>query len=137
MNFIIKSPFNKKVFQLVRKTDPSALDKLYGIEADLSTGSWSSPKNTKIQEDLTQVNIIFHCAASVRFDDPLKKAIMINVCATKAMLDFAKTLKQLDIFMHVSTAYSNCDRFEIEEKVRGVFFCIARSLYKGHFFWNS
>lgn len=66
---------------------------------------------------LKQVNVIFHCAASVRFDDPLKKAIMINVCATRTMLEFAKTLSHLDVFMHVSTAYSNCDHFVIDEKV--------------------
>lgn len=94
------------------------MEKVVGIETDLSVGSIALLGDKVLQEELKDVNVIFHCAASVRFDDSLKKAILMNVCATKAMLDFAKTLPCLDAFVHVSTAYSNCDRFDIEEKVR-------------------
>lgn len=116
------------MFQVLRETNPVVLDKLVGIDVDLSSGNLTFQKDDKLQAELQQVNIIFHCAASVRFDDPLKKAIMINVCATKAMLDFAKTLPHLHVFMHVSTAYSNCDRFDIDEKVRKDFHILKRKL---------
>ncbi|XP_063708796.1 fatty acyl-CoA reductase 1-like [Culicoides brevitarsis] len=105
------------IFSLIQKSDPSSLDKIIGIEGDLSSGTWSVPDDAKLKSELESVNVIFHCAASVRFDDSLQKAILINVCGTKAILDFAKTLKKLDVFMHVSTAYSNCDRLKIEEKI--------------------
>uniref|UniRef100_A0A336KLL9 Fatty acyl-CoA reductase n=1 Tax=Culicoides sonorensis TaxID=179676 RepID=A0A336KLL9_CULSO len=104
------------VFKRIHDRNPSVLNKIIGIEADLSAGSFNSESDL-MSNELKNVNIIFHCAASVRFDDPLKKAIMINVCATKALLDFAKTLKHFDVFIHVSTAYSNCDRLEIDEKL--------------------
>uniref|UniRef100_A0A336M7X6 Fatty acyl-CoA reductase n=1 Tax=Culicoides sonorensis TaxID=179676 RepID=A0A336M7X6_CULSO len=106
-------------FQRIHEKKPSVLDKIIGIEADLSAGSlkFESENGDFVSNELRNVNLIFHCAASVRFDDPLKKAILINVCATKALLDFAKTLQHLEVFMHVSTAYSNCDRFEIDEKL--------------------
>lgn len=110
----------EKVFSVIQESNPSALDKIVGVEVDLAVGFWVMPKDEKIQSALKDVNIIFHCAASVRFDDPLRKAILINICATKSMLDFAQTLKHLDVYMHVSTTYSNCDRLKIEEKVNKI-----------------
>ena len=43
------------------------------------------------------VNIIFHCAATVRFDEKLRQAVNINVRGTKLMLLFAKEMKNLKV----------------------------------------
>ena len=56
------------------------------------------------------VNVIINCAASVNFDDPLKDAININYYGAARLLELSKTIKNLKIFTHVSTAYVNCDR---------------------------
>ena len=44
-----------------------------------------------------KVNIIFHCAATVRFDEKLRQAVNINVRGTKLMLLFAKEMKNLKV----------------------------------------
>ncbi|KAJ8947338.1 hypothetical protein NQ314_008642, partial [Rhamnusium bicolor] len=75
---------------------------------------------------INQVNIIFHVAASVRFDDPLKKAILYNVRGTMELIQLAKDLKNLAVFAHVSTAYCNSDKKVIEEK-----------LYPAHLDWRQ
>ena len=69
---------------------------------------------------LTQeCDIIINCAASVNFDDPLLDAIQINFAGCRRMLDLAKECRNLEVFTHVSTAYTNSDRLGfIEEKVR-------------------
>lgn len=44
-----------------------------------------------------EVNLIWHCAATIRFDEPLKKAVLLNTRGTKFMIDLAKDCKQLDV----------------------------------------
>jgi alcohol-forming fatty acyl-CoA reductase len=59
--------------------------------------------------------IIIHGAATVRFNEHLRKAIAINVRGTKNMLDMATEVKNLQTFVHISTAYSQCPRSDISE----------------------
>lgn len=66
---------------------------------------------------LENVSIIFHGAASVRFDDPLKQAILMNTRGTREMLELALTMKKVEVFMQISTTFCNCDYREIEERV--------------------
>ncbi|KAI5723253.1 hypothetical protein M8J76_003424 [Diaphorina citri] len=63
----------------------------------------------------SKVNLVFHCAATLRFDEELKEAIRTNMCATQTMLDLAKQCKNLKMFTYVSTAFSNSYRKNIEE----------------------
>lgn len=44
-----------------------------------------------------EVNIIFHGAATVRFDEKLKVAVRINVLGTKELIKLAKTVKNLKV----------------------------------------
>jgi fatty acyl-CoA reductase len=46
-----------------------------------------------------RVSIVFHAAATIRFDAPLRQAVMINVRGTKYMLDLAKEMKNLEVWM--------------------------------------
>jgi alcohol-forming fatty acyl-CoA reductase len=43
------------------------------------------------------VSIMYHCAATIRFDETLKTAVILNTRGTKAMLDLAKECKKLDV----------------------------------------
>ncbi|CAH1098716.1 unnamed protein product [Psylliodes chrysocephalus] len=62
------------------------------------------------------VSIVFHVAASVRFDDFLQKAIITNVRSTTEIIDLVEQLNKVDVFVYVSTAYSNCDEKTIDEQ---------------------
>ena len=53
----------------------------------------------------SQVDVIFHGAATVRFDEPLKTAVEINVRGTREMFKLARGCTKLKAFVHVSTAY--------------------------------
>lgn len=63
------------------------------------------------------VHIVFHSAATVRFDEPLKVAVDMNLIGTKRVIDLSKRMKNIEVFLHVSTAYANCDRQFIAEEV--------------------
>ena len=62
-------------------------------------------------------SIILHVAASVRFDDSLKNAILMNTRGTVEVCELALKLKNLKAIVHVSTTYCNALRNTIDEKV--------------------
>ena len=59
---------------------------------------------------------MFHCAATVRFDEDLSKALTMNVSAVSFIISLCKRMKQLESLVHVSTAYCHCQRPHIEER---------------------
>lgn len=65
---------------------------------------------------INNVNIVFHMAATVRFDEKLKIAMQINVQACKDMLQICSEMKDLRSMIHVSTAYTQCPAKKVEEK---------------------
>ena len=44
-----------------------------------------------------QVNIVFHCAATVRFDEDLTKSIGMNVSGVLAVVALAKKMARLEV----------------------------------------
>ncbi|XP_060808997.1 putative fatty acyl-CoA reductase CG5065 [Amyelois transitella] len=62
------------------------------------------------------VEIIIHAAATIRFDEELKKAVLMNVRGVKLMLELAKQCKKLQLFVHISTAYCHLHETLLEEK---------------------
>lgn len=63
------------------------------------------------------INIIVHGAASVRFDDSLTSAVIANVRSTREIIKLAYDMKYLKAFIHISTAFSNCDKTIVDEKL--------------------
>lgn len=82
-----------------------------------------SEKNLGIKDDDLQrlkdtVNIVYHSAATIKFNTHLKTAITINLIGTYRTIEFAKSLKKLDSYVYLSTAFSNSNQQSyIEEKV--------------------
>lgn len=62
------------------------------------------------------VTIVFHVAATVRFDEKLKLALSINVIGTKEVINLCRELKDIIAFVHVSTAYANCNQIYVDEQ---------------------
>ncbi|KAJ8973655.1 hypothetical protein NQ317_002929 [Molorchus minor] len=58
-----------------------------------------------------------HAAASVRFDDFLKDAILLNTRGTRDVANLALEMENLAAFMHISTTYCNTDKQVVEEKI--------------------
>jgi fatty acyl-CoA reductase len=52
-----------------------------------------------------EVNIIFHCAATVRFDAKLWTAISINILGTKYMVDLAREMPHLQVSHQMFAAH--------------------------------
>ena len=52
---------------------------------------------TDRQTLISNISVMFHCAATVKFDENLKLAIDINVHGTKDVIELGKELKQLKV----------------------------------------
>ena len=90
--------------------------KLQPLDGDLTLDGLGLSKEDKA-ELCEHVNVVFHVAASVRFDDPLKECVSYNVLGTKSVIDLCHSIKQLDSLVHVSTAYAYCQMSRSEERL--------------------
>ena len=54
-----------------------------------------------------EVSVVFHCAASINFDDRLDKAIALNVSGALHCVEMAQQLPLIVSHVHVSTCYVN------------------------------
>uniref|UniRef100_A0A8C7X5P0 Fatty acyl-CoA reductase n=1 Tax=Oryzias sinensis TaxID=183150 RepID=A0A8C7X5P0_9TELE len=105
-----------KLFDRVREANPDFHKKIIPISSELTQPGLSiSPED--VEKLSACINIVFHCAATIRFDEPLKHALQLNVIATQELLSLAQRMHHLEAFIHISTAYANCNRKHIDEVI--------------------
>ncbi|KAH8254631.1 hypothetical protein KR032_011334, partial [Drosophila birchii] len=104
-----------KVFEVLLQVQPKALQRVCPIAGDcLEPDLGISERDRKLL--LSEVQVVIHGAATVRFNEALHVSLAINVRATRLMLQLVKQMSQLVSFVHISTAYSNCVVTNIEER---------------------
>ncbi|XP_044727613.1 fatty acyl-CoA reductase 1-like [Chrysoperla carnea] len=110
--------FNIPLFDKLKEQNPEFSTKIQIIKGDISELQYGL-SDSDLEFIINEINIVFHVAASIRFDDPLAKAILINTRGTREMLRILKQMKNLKVFLHTSTTYCNVDKDvdAIEEKV--------------------
>ncbi|CAD8153134.1 unnamed protein product [Paramecium octaurelia] len=95
-------------------------EKIIPIEGDMLKEGLGMAENDK-NVIIDNVNIIINCAASVDFNARLDDAIQINVRGPQRFIALAQQIKNLENFIHISTAYVNSDKAGyIEEKIYDV-----------------
>ncbi|KAG7201487.1 hypothetical protein KM043_004246 [Ampulex compressa] len=110
----VEEMFRDVVFDRLKKEVPTFRTKVTVVFGDYLYPNLAITAND--QETLQQsVSIVFNLAAVVRFDERLRKAIDTNVSATKALMELCTRMRNLQVVVHVSTAYSNCNRKSIDE----------------------
>lgn len=101
---------------MLKENNPDILDKMVAVEGDV--GILGLGISSEARELLKDVSVVFHSAASVRFDDILQSAIILNTRGTHETVKFALTLNHLASFVHISTTYCYPDQRFIDEKVK-------------------
>ncbi|XP_077270693.1 fatty acyl-CoA reductase wat-like isoform X1 [Temnothorax americanus] len=110
----IKEHFDNPVYDRLKKEQPNFSTKIIMIEADLSKLDLGLSQENR--ERLLDTNVIFHVAATVRFNEAIRIAVNINVRGTKQLLLIAKEMPNLKAFVYVSSAFAYCVHNFIEEK---------------------
>ncbi|XP_052131985.1 putative fatty acyl-CoA reductase CG5065, partial [Frankliniella occidentalis] len=102
----LKDMLQLPLFDRLREENPAALNKVLAVRGDcMQKGLGLSPEDRQLLAD--KVSIVIHSAASVRFNDALKKAVTMNVLSTVAVVELAREMKKLSVLVHISTAYCN------------------------------
>ncbi|XP_047038869.1 putative fatty acyl-CoA reductase CG5065 [Helicoverpa zea] len=104
-----------QVFDNVRARDPRQLEKLCVVSGDVSKPQLGMEADGMAQ--LKEVSIVFHSAATLKFDEPLRVAMEQNVRSVERLLEICDKLPNIQAFIHVSTAYSNAELTRVEERV--------------------
>ncbi|XP_025206497.1 fatty acyl-CoA reductase wat-like [Melanaphis sacchari] len=107
--------FEDRLFKRLKHEVPKYYHKVSGVAGDCALpglGLSVSSRNKLINE----VNIIFHGAATVRFDEHIRIAMNINVSGIRELISLARNITKLKVLAHISTAFSNCNRLYIDEK---------------------
>ncbi|KAJ9591141.1 hypothetical protein L9F63_002296, partial [Diploptera punctata] len=110
---LIKNP----VFDRIRSECPAVLNKIVSVHGDVSEADLGLSEQDR-RRLTSEVNVVFHSAATVRFNESLKSAVTLNTLGTKRHLHTVLNILVLLLaFVHVSTAYSNADKSEVMEIV--------------------
>lgn len=111
------------IFDKIRsmKNAEEIVSKIFIVPGDIGEpGLGISDGDLQMLLDDESLSIVYHSAATVKFDEPLRSSVRLNLVATKSMIDFCKRLPNLICLCHVSTAYVNSnikDDSIIEEKL--------------------
>ncbi|KAF5281654.1 hypothetical protein FQR65_LT14584 [Abscondita terminalis] len=104
------------LFDVLRKERPTDLQKVLPIEGDITQPELAiSVADRTLLSQTT--NVVFHSAATVKFDEKLKCSVTINLLGTQRLAELCRRMTRLEALVHVSTAYCNCDRMKVEEKI--------------------
>ncbi|KAH8306477.1 hypothetical protein KR018_012423 [Drosophila ironensis] len=103
------------VFSTLLQSKPKAMHRVTPLCGDCQEPDLGL-SNSDRQLLVDEVQVVLHSAATVRFVEPLHIALAINTRATRLMLQLAREMRHLQVFVHVSTAYSNCVEEDIKER---------------------
>ncbi|XP_063545398.1 putative fatty acyl-CoA reductase CG5065 [Cydia strobilella] len=113
--------FQDPVFEILHKRKPDFVSRVTPVNGDItqlrmaiSDQDWYTMVN--------EVTVIFHAAATITFDEPLRVATRTNVRGTMQALLLGKDCKNLKSFVHVSTAYAHATHSRIGGTVREDFY---------------
>ncbi|CAI8027876.1 Putative fatty acyl-CoA reductase CG5065 [Geodia barretti] len=111
-----KELLSSPLFERLRSEQPGAVDKVVPVFGDIQEKQLGMRRED--QEMLQdRVSIVFHLAATVRFESPLREALTKNVASVSELITLCHGMKHLKSMVHVSSAYSQCNRTGVIDEV--------------------
>ncbi|KAI9556292.1 hypothetical protein GHT06_018866 [Daphnia sinensis] len=112
----LQALIENQIFDKIRKQRPDVLGKITAVAGDM-TFPGLGLSSSDLQSLKDNVSIVFHSAATIKFNEELKAAIRMNVKGPLQLLEICRQMKRLQAFVHVSTAFANFDSEEVKEEV--------------------
>ncbi|XP_026500892.2 putative fatty acyl-CoA reductase CG5065 [Vanessa tameamea] len=104
------------LFDRLRNEKPSALKKIKPLQGDVLFDNFGLSER-ELENLSDEISVVFHFAATLRLEAPLKDNVDMNTCGTQRALNVAKNFKNLLVFVHLSTAFCYPDYAVLEEKM--------------------
>lgn len=84
------------MFDLIRHENPKILNKIKAFDGNVSSVNFGLNDND-FDELLNDVSIVIHAAATVRFNEPLKLAVEMNVLPVIKLIEMCQMMKNLEV----------------------------------------
>uniref|UniRef100_A0A069DUT1 Fatty acyl-CoA reductase n=1 Tax=Panstrongylus megistus TaxID=65343 RepID=A0A069DUT1_9HEMI len=109
----IKNP----IFSVLREEKGSDIfNKLIAVQGDVGEENLGLSNNDR-QILIDNINIVLHCAATLDFEADLKYTVKINLQGTRRVVELCKAIKNLNVLLHVSSAYVNSHLLRVDEQL--------------------
>lgn len=93
---------NSQLFDKLRRERPNDLSKIIPIRGDITSEELGISENDQLLLNQT-VSIVFHSAATVKFDEKLKLSVTINMQGTKRLLELCQRMMCLEVSKATTT----------------------------------
>lgn len=106
--------YTGELFAKLTANDPLYMNRVTVVEGnlhELDIGISAEDRSLIVQN----VQIVVHSGADVRFDETLQNLLLVNLRGTREVMRLAEQIVNLEVCMHISTAYSHCPRKHIGE----------------------
>lgn len=95
-----------QLFDAIRKSRPADLQKLLPIEGDITQPELAISPSDRLTLART-VNIVFHSAATVKFDEKLKLSVTINMLGTQRLVELCNRMTNLEALVSCRATLSS------------------------------
>ena len=85
-----------QIFEHLNANGNSARNKVLPIAGDIAQDGLGISEQD-IQKLINEVNVVFHSAATVKFDEPLRTSIEYNVLGTRRVIQLCHKMKNLKV----------------------------------------
>lgn len=92
----LKSYFFRQLFEKLRRDSPGALSKIIPVAGDVTEpelGISADDQDMLIRS----VSVVFHSAATVKFDEALKLSVTINILGTKRLVQLCHRMRNVEV----------------------------------------
>ncbi|CAG2182121.1 unnamed protein product, partial [Oppiella nova] len=123
----LKQLLANSVFDAIRRLDGQQLAKVVAVCGDVTHEELGlNPLDRHALQDA--VHVVFNCAATIRFDEPLRRALQLNVVSAQRLLRLVQSFARIEAVVHVSTAYCTRDKRDVRESVEAEGVSVERLL---------
>ena len=102
-----------QAFDRIREDNPNQLTKVIAVAGDITMPGLGISK-TDLDMLIQDVSVVFHSAATVKFDEPLRTSINFNTRGTRYVLEICHKMKKLMVSSELYQSKSTSQLFVFE-----------------------
>jgi len=91
-----KSYFFRQLFEKLRRDSPGELSKIIPVAGDVTEPELGISANDQDML-IRSVSVVFHSAATVKFDEALKLSVTINMLGTKRLVQLCHRMRNVEV----------------------------------------
>ncbi|XP_004929428.1 putative fatty acyl-CoA reductase CG5065 isoform X2 [Bombyx mori] len=112
----LKQLLDSPIFTRLKNERPEDLNKIVPIAGDLCKPNLGLEPSDE-EKLIDEVSVVIHSGATVKFNDALEYAMKINYQGTEQVMRLCRKIKNIKVFVYISTTYAHTQLDIIEEVI--------------------